>query len=160
MRPFQLALSYHLFFYWEMCIYNIAIIFLWWMSTWLSSSVINTMSESNLEKKGFIWPALLHHSPWGREVEAKSQAGTWRQEPEQRLWRNSADWFVSYGLLGLFSYTNPGPPAQEWLCPQWAMPSHSLISPKKMPQRLFHRPVWQRHFLLVPRIVRKHVFVI
>lgn len=128
------------------------------MSTWLSSSVINTMSKSNLEKKGFIWLALLHHSPWGREVEAKSQAGTWRQEPEQGLWSNSADWFVSYGLLGLFSCTNPGPPTQEWLCPQWAMPSHSLISPKKMPPKTFPQACLTETFSPSPQNCEKTCF--
>lgn len=78
------------------------------MSTQLSSSVINTMNKSKFKKKGFIWLALLHHSPSGREVEARFQAGTWRQEPEQRPWKNSADWLARFVFLYQTWTTCPG----------------------------------------------------
>ena len=32
------------------------------------------------------------------------KAGTWRQEPMQRSWRDAASWLASPGLLSLLSY--------------------------------------------------------
>lgn len=65
---------------------------------WLLSlvTVIQTMTKSNVERKGFIWLTYSDHS----SSQAGSQTG---KELEQRPWRNAASWLVHPGLLSLFS---------------------------------------------------------
>ena len=46
-------------------------------------SFINTMVESNLRKKGFIW--LTGYNPYQEKPEQERKAGSWRQELMQCL---------------------------------------------------------------------------
>jgi hypothetical protein len=59
------------------------------------------MSESNLERRGFIWL----HTPSFMKTQQELKAGTWRQEPKQRPWENTAFWVPPKGLLCFLSYT-------------------------------------------------------
>ena len=52
---------------------------LWW----------NTLTENNLERKGFIWLILPHPSPSLKEIRAGTQKG---QEPGSRSWCRSPQW--------------------------------------------------------------------
>jgi hypothetical protein len=53
-------------------------------------AVINIKTKKNLEGKGLMWLTLPGDLPPLREDRPETQAGTWRQELKQRLWRNPA----------------------------------------------------------------------
>jgi hypothetical protein len=53
-----------------------------------------------LGRKEFI----LAYLPSLTEVRAGAQAGAWRQELKQNLWRNAASWFAFCGFLTLLPY--------------------------------------------------------
>lgn len=65
------------------------------------------MTEEPAERKGFILLTLLHHCSSLKEVRARTQTGTWKQELVQRPWRGAACWLAHPGLL-----QNTGQPAQ------------------------------------------------
>lgn len=61
-----------------------------------------------MDKKGFTWLTLLYPSPSLRKLRVETQAGTQRQKPKQRPWKNL--------LTGLFPM-EAGPsvgPEQCW----------------------------------------------
>ena len=60
-----------------------------------------------------------------REVKAGTQAGTQRQEPKQRPWKNGAYWLVHHVFSLVFS---PGPSISPGVAPptaDWAIPHQS-----------------------------------
>lgn len=76
----------------------------------VSVAVINIMTKSDLEKKGFISiytsRSVYYRSKSGQEV----KAGTWKLELKERPQRNAAYWLA-------FVY-HPEPPAQGWYRPR------------------------------------------
>lgn len=53
----------------------------------------DTMAESNLGRKGFLYLKCLDYGPSWR----KTTVGTWRQELQQKLWRTVAYWSAPLG---------------------------------------------------------------
>jgi hypothetical protein len=67
-----------------------------WLLLWR-----NTMTRSNLVRKGFICGLYtLNHGPL-----REATVWTWRQELIQRPWRSAAYWLASPCLLSLLSYS-------------------------------------------------------
>lgn len=76
----------------------------------VSAAAINTMTKSDLERKGFVSVytsrSAHHRNKSGQEV----KAGTWKLELKEKPRRKAACWLA-------FVY-HPEPPAQGWHCPQ------------------------------------------
>jgi hypothetical protein len=84
----------------------------------LSIAEINTMAKNNLGRKEFISYCTVESIIKG------SQGRNSRQELKQRPGRNTAYWLAfQVQVQQPFLYL-PGPPAQEWHSPEWAILFH------------------------------------
>jgi hypothetical protein len=68
-------------------------------------TVMKHHDESNLERRGFIWPTLPHYNSSLKSQDRNSnRARTWRQElMMQRTWRGAAYWLALSSSLSLYS---------------------------------------------------------
>lgn len=81
-----------------------------------------------------------------RESKAGTQAATWKQERNQRLWRNAAYWFVPHSSLSLPFYT-----ARNGL-PKGGTPHNGLsrlasITNQESALQTWLQASWWKHFL-------------
>lgn len=88
-------------------------------SSLLPTAMTKPMSKSTVERGRFISIYSLQSIMKGTPSKEELRLGTWRQELQQKPWKNTAYWLAHFSFL-----YNTGSPAQGRHCLQEARPSH------------------------------------